>query len=173
MANELTGDFDVVTQFAIPAVDRILAAMHRAQRFPHSLSIVVDDGPVLTAEPPRTLRTIVDRLGDAIADPVWLGLEATSAASLPALDPGLPADPVVGIGRSRPIPGFDPPSELRGIAQVQLSSPTLSIPDDTGERVTVHMQMRARYFAAAGTRPMPEYLRGEIRITVSVTRVTS
>jgi hypothetical protein len=28
MAN-LTGDFDVIAQFAVPAVNRILAAMHR------------------------------------------------------------------------------------------------------------------------------------------------
>jgi hypothetical protein len=36
MANDLTGDFDVVAEFAIFAVNRVLAAMHRAQRIPHS-----------------------------------------------------------------------------------------------------------------------------------------
>ena len=38
MANELTGDFDVVFQFAVSAVNRILAAMHQLERFPHSIS---------------------------------------------------------------------------------------------------------------------------------------
>ncbi|MDQ3242230.1 MAG: hypothetical protein M3Q09_00655 [Gemmatimonadota bacterium] len=45
MANDLTGDFDVVAQFAIPAVDRVLAAMHRIERFPHSIALRVDDNP--------------------------------------------------------------------------------------------------------------------------------
>ena len=45
MANQLTGDFDVVAQFSLPAVNRLLAAMHGIKRFPHSLSLRVDDVP--------------------------------------------------------------------------------------------------------------------------------
>jgi hypothetical protein len=43
MPNDLTGDFDVVADFAIPAVDRVQATMHRSERFLHSLTVRVDD----------------------------------------------------------------------------------------------------------------------------------
>ena len=51
MANQLTGDFDVVAEFGIPAANRLLAAMHRSGRFPHSATLRVDDaaGEVLPA----------------------------------------------------------------------------------------------------------------------------
>jgi len=51
MPNPLTGDFDVVVEFAIPAANRMLAAMHRSERFLHSIALRVDDrshpGPVV------------------------------------------------------------------------------------------------------------------------------
>ena len=61
MANDLTGDFDVVAEFSIPAANRVLAAMHRGKRFPHSMSTRVNLPPPLVLTPvPRTLRTLVD-----------------------------------------------------------------------------------------------------------------
>ncbi len=35
MANTLTGDFDVVAQFGVLTVDRLLAGMHQTGRFSH------------------------------------------------------------------------------------------------------------------------------------------
>ena len=43
MANDLTGDFDVVAEFSIPAANRVLAAMHRGGRVSHSWTLRVDD----------------------------------------------------------------------------------------------------------------------------------
>ena len=45
MANELTGDFDVVAEFSIAAANRVLAAMHATERLPHSMTLRVDDNP--------------------------------------------------------------------------------------------------------------------------------
>ena len=74
MANNLTGDFDVVAEFAIPAVDRVLAAMHRAERFPHSLSLRVDDNPPPGSMNPRpSIVASVDSFGDATVDHSRLG----------------------------------------------------------------------------------------------------
>ena len=42
MANALTGDFDVVAEFAMPAANRVLATLHRGERVPHSVSVRVD-----------------------------------------------------------------------------------------------------------------------------------
>ncbi len=53
MANGLTGDFDVVAEFAVPAVNRVLAAMHLFERFPHSLTARVDDNPPPGSRPKR------------------------------------------------------------------------------------------------------------------------
>ncbi len=45
MANTLTGDFDVVAQFGVLTVDRLLAGMHQTGRFLHSISVRIDDNP--------------------------------------------------------------------------------------------------------------------------------
>ncbi len=55
MANDLTGDYDVAVEFTIPAANRVLAAMHRGQRFPHSLSLRVYDALRLSLTFPVTL----------------------------------------------------------------------------------------------------------------------
>ena len=55
MANDLTGDYDVVAAFSLGAVNRILAAMHRGNRLPHSLSMAIDDLPGCPAGRDRRL----------------------------------------------------------------------------------------------------------------------
>ena len=40
MANDLTGDFDVVAEFRIPAANRVLAAMHRGNRFSETFALL-------------------------------------------------------------------------------------------------------------------------------------
>jgi hypothetical protein len=55
MSSDLTGDYDVVVEFSVEAVNRVLAAMHSGNRFPHSLSVRVDDSPPLGRIRPPTL----------------------------------------------------------------------------------------------------------------------
>src|SRR5262249_20745086 len=43
MPSDLTGDFDIVVEFTLPAANRILAAMHSANRFPHSSTLRIND----------------------------------------------------------------------------------------------------------------------------------
>ncbi len=176
MANDLTGDFDVVAEFSVPAANRVLAAMHRGQRFPHSLSMRVDDshrihGSVLER---MVALSIVDPVGNAVVNPVLLALPRSSLrfirpsdAVFSALD-SVANDPEVHSG-----PGLGDYTGLQGVAQLQLSTPTMTIPDESGTRMTVHMQLRARWFPDPDTPPMPEFLRGEIQITVGVDRVAS
>ena len=45
MANELIGDFDLAAELSIPAVNRLFAATHQAERLLHSVSARVDDSP--------------------------------------------------------------------------------------------------------------------------------
>ena len=95
MSNTLTGDFDVVAQFAIPAANRVLAAMHRTGRFPHSLSMRVDDTrrPGLDDAHPSTVGA-VDTFGDPVTNHQRIGrpmavagLSASANAAYLGLDP--------------------------------------------------------------------------------------
>jgi peroxiredoxin len=179
MANELTGDFDVVALFGLPAVNRVLAAMHRNQRFPHSISVRVDDRPAreLAADVP-TLVSIVDRYGEVIADPQRL-VEASGrvrelVAQARAAGSDSAVDAIVNAGGAAP---FDREAlserAVTGIAQVQLSAPTLELDGRSESRVIARTQMMVRYFPEPGSKPLPERMRGEIRTTADVDRVAS
>lgn len=171
MANDLTGDFDVVAQFAIGAANRLLASMHRSERFLHSISMRVDDtdpGPNHTS-----VLGQVDIVGVAIADQDRLGNpppvppSGGSRSPFPILDDivnvdfaGVAVDPIV-------------PSQLKGRAQAQLFPPTVDVPDNSGKRLAVTIPIIARYFPDPGTSPLAEFVRGQIQITASITQVAS
>ncbi|HEX6573619.1 MAG TPA: hypothetical protein VF042_01495 [Gemmatimonadaceae bacterium] len=179
MPNNLTGDFDVIAQFALPAINRILAAMHRVQRFPHSLAMRVDDTqrPSGDWDRPTTIG-VVDAFGDAVADPARIrnprpvnlgdfigsGTDTVVARSLDAIaNPGLLS---VALGEIEP-------SHLKGRAHLQIFPPTAEITDPTGRNATIKMEILARYIADPGTPRVAEFIRGEIRITAPISQVTS
>jgi len=173
MANELTGDFDVVAQFPVPTVNRVLAAMHGAERFPHSFAIRVED----TSGPPRRWPPIVatiDRFGDAIADPGRIPtLPPLTEPPRPGTVSPVGAHVVVnganGVFENSPIE----PSNLKGRAQLQLFPPTIDVTDGAGTNITVRMSFLGRYFADPATTPMAEFIRGEIHITAPVSQVAA
>jgi hypothetical protein len=177
MAN-LTGDFDVIAQFAVPAVNRILAAMHRVERFPHSMAMRVDD-TAQTGHDIRwpTLVGIVDAFGDATSD--HASIRNPGLADLVNLGIGS------GGGRGSVLDGIanidvsdiqvEPiqPSQLKGRAQVQLSPPTIEINDTSGTKLTVRMGMMSRYLPDPGTPQVAQFVRGDLRITAPVNQVAS
>ena len=78
MANSLTGDFDVVAEFAIGAANRVIAAMHRAERFLHSTSVRVED----TSRPGHRDPSIVA----SVAVESTRAIIASSAPTMPSTD---------------------------------------------------------------------------------------
>ena len=178
MAN-LTGDFDVIAQFAVPAVNRILAAMHRTERFQHTLAMRVDD----TSRPGREfeLPTVVgvrDVFGDSVADhssirnprPINLGdFLPDSAEGALASRFGAVANLDLGGFNIEPVQ----PSNLKGKAQVQLFPPTIELNDPTGGKITVRMELISRYMADLGSPPVAEFIRGDLRITAAINQVVS
>lgn len=180
MANDLTGDFDVVAEFAIPAANRVIAAMHRVERFLHTMSVRVDDSHQpgdLRVDP--SIVASVDEFGDASVNhdripPRWTrplyptgGGSGTTAGGAAVLDQivnthihDLDLEPLV-------------PSRLKGRAQLQLSPPTISVPDSSGRNVTVTMDLRARYFPDPNTPPVAPFVRGKLAITAAVNQVAS
>lgn len=175
MAN-LTGDFDVVAQFAVPAINRVLAAMHSIERFPHSMSMRVDDTPRHGFDLHTSVIGVQDVFGDATTDParirnprpVNLGdFLPGSAESAVAAALGAVANIDITDIHVEPIQ----PSHLKGKAQIQLYPPTIEINDTTGTRVTVRMEMMSRYLPDPGTPPVAQFIRGDLRITADVNQV--
>jgi hypothetical protein len=170
VANDLTGDFDVVAEFSLPAVNRLLAAMHGFSRFPHSLSLRVDDIP----QPPDRVRPsvleIIDLAGDPIVSPGRIGVPAGNL--LPSTES---ADRFARLGGIVNSISFPPivPSQLQGRAQLQLSPPTLEIADAAASRISVRLKIKARYFADPNTPPATEFAAGDIVLTTAVNQITS
>ena len=179
MANNLTGDFDIIAQFAIPAINRILATMHRAQRFPHSLAMRIDDtqGPGDRWDVPTAIG-VIDAFGDAVADhasirnprPVNLG-DIVSNHTGTAL--ARVFDPIANIGALLLDPAPFERSHLKGRAFLQLFPPTVEITDPTARSATVKIEIMARYIPDPETPPVAQFIRGEIRITAPISQVTS
>jgi hypothetical protein len=168
LANTLTGEFDVVAQFSAPAVHRLLAAMHGIKRFPHSLSLRIDDRPPRPERAWPTALEIIDLAGDPVVEPhriqdLWPvssgGASRFDAVINPHLsDLNLP--PVV-------------PSLLHGRAQLQLAPPTLEIVDAATSRIKVRIRVRARYLADPQTPPLAQFAVGDLVLTTAVSQITS
>jgi peroxiredoxin len=175
MANDLTGDFDVVAEFAVPAANRVLAAMHRFERFPHSMAVRVDDNPPPGSKVARpSVVGSVDTFGDATVNHNQIGTTGELLGQFSAANPAyLTLDPVVNTDLGGFTVGPIVPSHLQGRAQLQLAPPTVEIPDASGTNITVGMQVMSRYFPDSQTSPLAEFIRGELQITASVSQVAS
>lgn len=178
MANDLTGDFDVIAQFAVPAVNRVLAAMHRIERFPHSMAMRVDD----TSRPDRpfdpSVIGVVDAFGDTVSDHSSIRnprpLNIADFASGSAISSAVAAlDPIVNSHLAGVHLEPLTPSHLKGKAQVQVFPPTIEINDSSGTKLTVHMELMSRYIPDQGTPPVAEFIRGDLRVTAPINQVAS
>jgi peroxiredoxin len=171
MANDLTGDFDAVAQFSILAANRVLAAMHRCERFPHSMTLRVDDIPPRGFPVRPVLVGVVDGFGSAVANQTqvgkpnpWPGLLAATDAVYSGLRP------VVNVGNA--VPPITP-SNFQGVAQLQLAPPTIEVPDASGANLAVRMRVMSRYFPDPHTAPAAEFVRGDLLVTAAVNQVAS
>jgi len=175
MANGLTGDFDVVAEFAVPAVNRVLAAMHLFERFPHSLTARVDDNPPPGSRPKRpTVVGLIDAFGDAVADHSRIGMRLPLPGLLDSSSaPHGGFDAVVNLDILGVNVGPVVPSHLQGRAQVQLSPPAIELAGTSGTSITMRLEMVCRYFPDPGTAPAAEFVRGELRITAAVNQTAS
>jgi peroxiredoxin len=174
MPNNLTGEFDVVAEFAIPTANRLLAAMHRCERFPHSMSIRVDDNPPPGSKVKPAIMGAVDTFGDVVVDQnqvgkpnPWPGPLAATNATYSGLDL------LVNTDLAGAVIGPTTPSHLQGVAQLQLAPPTIDVPDASGANLAVRLAVMSRYFPDAHTAPAAEFVRGELQITAAVNQVAS
>src|SRR5262245_61666691 len=170
MPNALTGDFDVVAEFAIPAANRVLAAMHRSERFLHSITVRVDDN----ARPGRPIVVgSINVFGDPTVDHTRVGTIIWPGPSSPP-DPlySVLDIPVNGDVQAATV-GSLVPSKLQGRAQLQLSPPTIDVPDGSGTNIRVQLNLMSRYFPDPNTLPVVEFIRGDLQLTAAVNQVSS
>jgi hypothetical protein len=196
MANDLTGDYDVVAAFSLGAVDRILAAMHRGNRLPHSLSMAVNDFPSLNLGAAAV--SVVDKLGNAIADAARVKTAAaavTPPGNLRSEEVLSNVDPVVNWRPDPSAPGG--PQEIRlagpgipggviggpgasidfsylsGVAQLQLGPPTMQLGRGETATADVHTPAMIHFIRDEHTRPMSDFMRGEVVTRFGVKQVAS
>jgi peroxiredoxin len=174
MANILTGDFDVVAEFAVLTVDRLLATMHQTGRFLHSISIRVDDNPRPQRPGWPVIVGAVDGFGDAIANQRQIGrpnpfpsAATVASAAFAHLGTLLNPDQLVNV-----LPPFTP-SHISGVAQLQLFPPTIANPQSDSTNLTVRMNLICRFFPDKGTAPLAEFIRGDLQITAPMNKIVS
>jgi hypothetical protein len=178
MANDLTGDYDVAVQFSLGAVNRLTAALHSVKRFPHSVSMAIDDRPKPTL--PAVAVGVVDPRGEAVVNPAVIENSALAALSTRTLlNQGLldNVDPVVNAYPGlKPIPSEPQYSYVYGVAQVQLGPPTVELTKGPSNQAEVHTPAMVRYFANTSdpkTDTLSPFMRGELITAFGVKNVTS
>lgn len=171
--NHVVGDYDVVVQFSLPAVNRFLAVMHECGRFLHSISGYINDVVRTRPQlPPIVLTGVMDAFGNAVANDRRIPrtpFSGTVAAN----------DPVSALRGPLVNPGgvFEPPpiipSDLSGVVQLQIFPPTVDVPDASGKKLSVSMSAMARYFPDPKTAPIAQFLRGNLQIVAPINHISS
>ena len=175
MANALTGDFDVVAEFAVTAAGpRALQRCTGSSDFhiPCQSGSTISFPRVPTYRAPSIVGAI-DAFGDPVVNPHHIGNPNPFPGALVATDAvysGL--DAIVNVGVMAP-PGATVPSLLKGTAQLQVFPPTIEVADGSGKNVRVKMEIIARYFPDPQTSKLAEFIRGELQIIAAVNQVAS
>src|SRR5215469_7601988 len=149
MTNALTGDFDVVVEVAVPTVDRILAAQHQAGTYLHSFSLRINDVPptlryVTHFTTPSTIASVLGSAdGVEAVPPAALHVDATRQATVEdigARDVSAEEVAIPEMSAERAALGFLPEVDIishqsqftgvHGFAEIQISTPTITLPAD-------------------------------------------
>jgi thiol-disulfide isomerase/thioredoxin len=179
MANNLTGDYEAVLQVAVRQINGLLATMHQNGA----------QGSVESPSFPHTVRNL--RVGElpGYLQPAnthfaqWLSTTIQSAQTV--YGPGVPRISGADLAAKAP-PGaairfrdslvdldsawFDlaTPGSVRGRVEVQISTPTISLPLGSTSEVIVSVVIRARYIPDPGAGPLPQPIHGEVQIAYQV-----
>jgi hypothetical protein len=175
MPNNLTGNYDVVVQVSLPALNRFLAVMHECERFLHSLSGYINDAPPPPTQhlPPIVLTGIADTFGKAVANQRQIPRKSFSGVVPTNTVLALLHPPIINPGGGILVPPKIIPSNLSGTVQVQVFPPTVDVPDATGKHLSVTVNVMARYFPDKNTAPIAEFLRGNLQIIAPISQIST
>ena len=174
MANGVTGNYDVVVQVSLAAVNRFLAVMHECERFLHSTSGYLNDtAPQQPNLPPVVLTGVRDVLGKAIANQQRIPRQpfTGAVATRGVIDEIWP--PIINPGQGLFPPPVIIPSNLSGRVQLQISPPTVDVPDGSGTNLSVTSNAMVRYFPDPNTAPIAQFLRGNLQIVAPISQIST
>jgi peroxiredoxin len=174
MANSVTGNYDVVVQISLAAVDRFLAVMHECGRFLHSTSGYLNDvAPPKLHLPPIVFTGFADEFGNAIANQQRIPRQQfTGTVAINGAILGL-RPPIVNPGWIVFPPPTITPSNLSGQVQLQISPPTIDVPDASGTNLSVTLNAMVRYLPDPHTAPIAQFLRGNLQIVAPISQIST
>jgi peroxiredoxin len=177
MANYYTGDYEAVFQVSVRQINGILATLHQngakdgtgsTPSFHHS------EWNVRVAETPKYLEY------ETIEFSKWLSSAVQTfqvAGGPPVSGADLAAKAPPGIARRfhAALEDLDSiftdvasPGSVRGRAEVQISTPEITVPLGSSDQVEVKVEIRARFVPDQGSGSLPEPIHGEIKSTYRV-----
>lgn len=173
MAN-VTGNYDVVVQVSLAAVDRFLAVMHECERFLHSTSGYLNDtAPQQPDLPSIVLTGVGDVFGKAIANQQRIPRQrfTGTVATRGVINEIRP--PIINPGQGLFPPPVIIPSNLSGQVQLQIFPPTIDVPDASGTNLSVTLNAMVRYFPDPHTAAIAQFLRGNLQIVAPISQIST
>jgi peroxiredoxin len=175
MSNPLTGDYQAVIQVSVRQINGLLGTLHMRRIDPAASPTFAHTGTIRYGTEPAIFAKDKLQVSRWFTSPSIKALSIQSQTfegGMTRQPPGVAAfyESVVGDWAKaayEPVLATSP----RGIAEVQLSTPTISMAPGATSEVTVEVRVRARLHPDPGSAPMPEWVHGDVRATYSIATV--
>jgi hypothetical protein len=176
MPNPLTGGFDAVVEIGIPQINGLLATLHQKGVSEDNPLALLHSATFRVGDPSRKFPDVGD-FGDWVLEyhRTHTGIKPENlpehlATTTP---PGAATRMKEVFSRFGQMPEFEMvPDVVRGKAEVQVSTVTLSLPPGSTSEVAVHAHVRAMYTPDPGTTDLPRPVHGEVLATYEARVVT-
>jgi hypothetical protein len=183
MANNLTGDFEAVLQVSLQQINGVLASIHQARvdpkaspGFAHSARMRIGPSPLsMVADMIRFKGWTTMALAGQVRSPSTSSTSTTSSYEEPRQFLSGYAPPGLKVLYKKHWDQIDTsiaePSwtdAVRGLAEVQIGNPTMSMQPEWTSKVLVHAQVRARFIPDPGAQALPAPIHGEVRAIYTV-----
>jgi hypothetical protein len=171
VANSLTGDYEAAVQIAIRQINGLLGTLHQngatadaALQLPHSAILRIADRqqPVTGGFEDWVMRFQRASPGRGLRD---IRTQLTSTAPPGAARMLTEAFNTLYESWGKVLP---PPGTLRGLARLQVSSPTITVPVGSSSEITVYANIRAAYYPDPGTPDLPAPIHGVMQAAFEV-----
>jgi peroxiredoxin len=184
MTNNLTGQYDAVVQGRIGAVNRILATLHQngasketSPSFLHSFALRVGDPGEISFENFKSIFQIINwaALAEALGNREQKGPPPKSGGGKKGSKTASKAPP--GFTKvyedmqkelQEALDELTTPATLRGTAQVQVSTPTVTFPPGSTSEIKAKVDLRANYIPDPKSLTLPQPIHGDLEAAFSV-----
>jgi len=177
MANALTGDYEAVLEVAVRQINGLLGTLHQngavkdaALQLPHSTTGRIGDPR--RRPPDGGVNAFEDWVIEFQRAGPGRGLSDLQAQLIATAPPGsarMLTDAFEAL-RATWTNGYPPPPPevVRGLAKLQASTPTITVPQGSSSEITVHAGIRAQYYPDSGTADLPAPIHGDVHAAFEV-----